>query len=157
MAVEVRQVDTDGNAALDERIPSHVFRYVERELYDYRINKELCLEYLRQRQDELERGRQWQEHEQIRAEGPASDQVAGKVVRLLALEHRAERALFYVRAIESVMGVLSDEERALVERKYFDADVTNDALAAELNMGRSRFYELRTAVIRKFALRLGLL
>lgn len=156
-AVEVMQMNIDGNLAIDERIPSHVFRYVERELYDYKVNRALCLECLRHRNDELLRVRQRPEDDRTRAEGVVCDQVGAKVLRLLALEQRAERALFYVRAIESVLGALSDEERKLVERKYFDGDITNDALAAELSMGRSRFYEVRAAVIRKFALRLGLL
>jgi len=124
------------------------------------------MEYLQRRNDELTKGRQAPESIKVNGELVLSDAsgiigasnpVQGKTLRLLALEQRAERALFYVRAIDSTLRTLSDEERKLVTRKYFDADVTNDSLALELAMGRTRFYEVREGVVRKFAIRFALL
>lgn len=145
------------NAALDERIPSHVFRYVERELYDYPINRAKVMDYLQRRQELMAQGRQWPENDGRKEEGVPSDPTQMAVIRLLALERSAERAQFYVNAIDSVMNVLNEEERRFVKRKYFDNDTTNEALAAEMNMSKERYYRMREEVIRKFALRFGVI
>lgn len=142
---------------LDERVPQHVFRFVERELYDYPVNREKVLDYLRRRNDVLARGRQPHDGEGRRETGLPSDPTHAAVLRLLALERSAERAQFYVNAIDSVLRTLNEEERRLVKRKYFDNDITNDGLIREMAMGKDRFYRMRQEVIRKFAIRFGLL
>lgn len=141
---------------LAAKVPDHVFRFVERELYDYPVNREMVLDYLRRRSDVLGRGRQAAGGVGRREGGLPSDPTHSATVRLMALEHGAERARFYVDAIDSVLRVLNEEERKLVKRKYFDRDMTNAGLARELNMSERRLYDVRHGVIRRFAMRFGL-
>jgi len=115
------------------------------------------MDYLQRRQEIMAQGRQWPENDGRKEEGVPSDPTQMAVIRLLALERSAERAQFYVNAIDSVMNVLNEEERRFVKRKYFDNDTTNEALAAEMNMSKERYYRMREEVVRKFALRFGVI
>lgn len=146
------------NVAANNYIPSHVFRYVERELYDYPINRQTVDSYLENRETILTGIRQLLADGTSRPEGTISDVTYTKTMRLLVEAERAERAMFYVQAIDSVMAVLGEGERLLVQRKYFEADKkTDQAIADELNVSKATFYRVRQEVVRKFALRFGLL
>jgi len=143
---------------VQDYIPPHVFRYVERELYDYPIHKAAVEDYERKRQDILHRMRQWPEQDGGRPQGVISDPTGDSVIRLEALEVRTRRARQNVEVVESVLRMLSSEQRELVRLKYFNPEpMTNEQVAATMSMGLTRFYELRREVIRKFALRMGLL
>lgn len=142
----------------EEHIPPHVFRYVERELYDYPVHRAAVDEYEKNRQDILQRYRQWEPGEGGRPEGVPSDMTGDNVLRLEALEMRTERARRNVTMVESVLQTLSSEQQELLQLKYFNPEpMTNEQIAATMSMGVTRFYELRREVVRKFALRMGLL
>lgn len=142
---------------LADRIPSHVFRFVEQELYDYPVNRELVLDYLRRRNEILHKGRQMPELDVVPDGGELEDPTFHAALRLLAIERSAQRAMEYVAAIDSVMRTLTDEQRKFVKRKYWDKDCTDEALAMELGMSRATLYRMQKTVIRAFALRFGLL
>jgi len=142
---------------MTDKVPDHVLEFVEKELYDYPINRETVMEYLRRRGDVLAQGRQAPDGDGRREGGPPSDPTHASAVRLLALERSAERARFYVEAIDSTMRVLNEEERRMVKRRYFDRDITNAGLAHELNMSERQFYRMRYEVVRKFAMRMTLI
>lgn len=140
-----------------ENIPNHVFRYVERELYDYPVHKAAVLSYERERREIMQQSRQWPPPEG-HAEGTVGDATFDAMVRLEALDVRTRRARRNVEIIESVMVTLDDEQRELVRLKYHvPRHMTNEQVALQMSMGRSRFYELRQEIVRKFALRMGLL
>lgn len=143
---------------VDEHLPSHAFRYVERELFDYPVHKATVEAYERERRDIMGRNRQWPPPEGGRAEGSVSDATHDTMLRLEALDVRTHRARRNVRIVESVIETLDDEQRELVRLKYHQPrHMTNEEVAVQMSMGRSRFYELRQEVVRKFALRMGLL
>lgn len=116
--------------------------------------------------DELTRGRQAPESLTIHGKyqvadtgtisGGVSNPVQSKAIRLLAMEHRAERALFYVQAIDSVLSTLTTVDKQLIKLKYFEGKLTNAGVASELGIGERQFYEWRNTIIRKFALRFGM-
>jgi len=139
----------------DEQIPAQVFRAVERELYDYPFKREYLRDYLERQDEIIRRMRQWPDNDGSRPGGCPGDPTYTAAVELIGERSRAERYAASVRAIESVMQLLSDEERTFVRRKYWDNDVTNECLARELHMSKQRYYRMRAEVIRKFALRLG--
>lgn len=155
----------------EEHIPPHVFRYVERELYDYPVHRATVDEYEQNRQDILHRYRQWEPGEGGRPEGVPSDMTGDNVLRLEALEMRTERARRNVTMVESVLRTLDDEQRELVRLKYRvvlpedgerdiqppEQSLTNEQVIAEMSMSRKRFYEMRSEVVRRFALRMGLI
>lgn len=142
----------------DEHIPPHVFRFVERELFDYPVHKETVAGYERERADIIGRYRQWPPPEGGRAEGIPSDVTAENVMRLEALDARTHRARRNVEIVESVMRTLDDEQQELVRLKYHEPKhMTNEQVALQMSMGRSRYYELRHEIVRRFALRMGLL
>lgn len=162
-----------------DKIPSHVFRFVERELYDYPVNKETVMAYYRYR-DQLraeiaqsDMAQHWgsvsedelkiasnpsgANPETIRPQGDVSDPTCLKTARFLALEQRAQRIMHFVRAIDDVMNVLSERERKLVKLKYFENDRTDEEVARELGISRASFYNWRKEIVRKFAMRFGLI
>ena len=55
-----------------------------------------------------------------------------------------------------MLELLPDEERKLVELKYFQQLSTNSAVAMQLNMSDSSFYRRKDEVVWRFANRFGL-
>lgn len=143
-------------AIMNDKVPHHVFRFVERELYDYPINRELVMDFLRRRDEILRKGRQLSDLDVIPDGGEMGDPTYASTVQLLVLERPAQRAMTYVAAIESVLKTLTEEQRKFVRRKYWEGDCTDEALAVELGVSRSTLHRMRRVVIRKFALRFGL-
>lgn len=144
-------------AETEEKVPTHVFRFVERELYDYPINRELVMDFLRRRDEVLRKGRQTPELDVLPDGGEMTDPTYSATVQLLVLERPAQRAMNYVAAIESVIKTLNEEQRKFLRRKYWENDCTDEALSSELGVSRSTLHRMRKMVIRKFALRFGLI
>lgn len=141
------------SVAFSDDIPTNVFRFVERELYDYPANKEFLRAYDAERIAIMQSNPQPDVHVK---EG-LGDRTPAAVIRLLALERKAGRIQWYVNAIEDVMRRLPELDQKLVELKYFQGYLTNEGVARELNIGRTTFYERRRIIIRQFAIRMGLL
>lgn len=139
----------------DERIPAPIFRFVEYKLYHYRENKATINALRDMKEDIIQKGRQWI-NEPITTSGK-SNMVENIAVKLLLLEEKAEREKFWIDAIEDVLSILSDQDKRLIELKYFDAYLTNAGVARELNISERTFYERREEIIRRFAIRFGLL
>jgi RinA family phage transcriptional activator len=138
-----------------DQVPSNVFKFVERELYDHEINKETLRDYLQQRQEIEQRMRQRRDNDDVPTE--LHDGTQGKAISLLLLEDRAERIKRYTQAILCVLNVLNAEERELVKLKYFENNRSNEEVARELNISERQFYKLRQDIVRKFAMRMGLI
>lgn len=142
---------------LKEEIPQHVFRRVERALYDYPVHRATLQSYPVDRSDVLLRYREWPPSEG-HAEGKVSDRTGESIIRLDALEEQRAYAKLMVSMIDSVYEILSDEQQKLVKLKYWSRDrMTNEQIAAYMNMSRWRWYRMRDEIIRAFALRMGLL
>jgi len=141
------------------KIENHVFRYVEKELYNYPLNKALIESWEQERREiaselhstlgEDSAGR----HSINRINNPTS----AKALRLEAMAQKVDRARWYVKAIEDVLGAVDDIDKQLVEQKYFQGLLTNVGVARELNISIRDFYRRRKELIEKFALRMGLM
>lgn len=142
----------------DEQLPQHVFKTVERMLYDYRLHQAIVANYELARNDILERARQWEPGMSTDPTGTPADPTASKAAELEKLEARTERSRRILAMIDSVVETLSEEKRQLVELKYFAKDrLTNEQVAAELHISRGRFYQVRREIIRDIAFVMGLL
>ncbi len=139
----------------DNRVPSEVFHFVERKLSDYTSMKKLVETYEKEAEDVRTKSRQWSDDPPptLGQESP----VERKAIRVLILEESAQKAYHWVKGIEDVMANLSEEERRLVKLRYYNTSYTNNAVAWELNMSRATYYRKREEIIRKFAIRFGLL
>ncbi|HHY45869.1 MAG TPA: hypothetical protein GX506_01040 [Firmicutes bacterium] len=139
----------------ESRIPNPVFKFVEYKLYHYRENKAAIKAWEEMREDILQRGRQWQ----IGFPPPEGQHspTEEKTIQMMILEQKAQRELFWIRAIEDVLAILPEQDKRLVELKYFEGYLTNAGVARELNMSERAFYDRREVIIRRFAIRFGLL
>src|SRR5690625_7246531 len=113
---------------MTDKVPDHVLEFVEKELYDYPINRETVMEYLRRRGDVLAQGRQAPDGDGRREGGPPSDPTHASAVRLLALERSPERARVYGEAIEPTIRVLNQAEQHMTRRRRVTRDDTNARL-----------------------------
>lgn len=159
-----KKLDTGG------RVPRHVLTFVEQELEDYLTHRATVDGYEQERRDILHRYRQLQQREGGRPEGEHSDITADNVLRLEELDMRAARSRRKVKAVESIMAILTEEQRELVRLRYrvvtpacvaagkrpLPMQYTNEQVIAEVNMGRDRFYAIRNEAIRQFAIRMGI-
>lgn len=138
-------------------IPAAVRRFVEYKLYHYRELKAVINEWQARREDLLHRG------QQIDPSCPPPTQLSQRsptenaVMQMLLLETKAQRESFWVRAIEDVLKILPEQERRLVELKYFDRLLTNTGVARELGISERLFYEWKDRILRRFAERFGLI
>lgn len=139
----------------DERVPPHVYRYVERELYDYPANKVLIQEYDRNRADILEGKPEFDANIHIHSNVPG-DSTYAKVARLLRLSRKVDRVRPNVEAITAMLEHLTYEQRRLVDLKYFQKRLTNEGLAEELGWSLRSYYRRKDEVIRLFARAMGL-
>lgn len=142
-----------------KKIPEEVFRYVERKLYDYKANLALIEEYEQERQSIGQRYRQLTLEQASGNPYAVSDPTSQRTIRLLILEEKAEQAMRAVRPIQRLWTTFSQEERDILEYRYFRnaAYSTNKMVIAMLNMDKNRYYELRNEIIRKLAIAYGIL
>lgn len=139
------------------QIPNHVFRYVERELYLYRVYKASVEELKWDLEDIMNRSRQFSV-DPIPSNRGQSDTVSLTIVQAAIIENKIQQKLTRIRKIEAGLQILTDEEREIVETKYFsNVDLTNEQIIAQLNINRNRFYKLRYGIVYKFAMVFGVL
>ena len=141
------------NAAAEYRLSPAEFKFVEHKLYTYRDNKRLVDEYLAQREELIHATRS-------REPGVPHDHHIGKpvettVMQLLLLEQKAKKEEFWVKAIEDVYQLLPDEDKTLVELKYFEGHLSNAGVARQLNISEREFYRRRERIVWRFAKRFG--
>jgi RinA family phage transcriptional activator len=142
----------------EERLNKEVFRYVERQLYDYPSNKSLLKQWeedSRELAGEI-RSAMASLGERVGNSWPG-DPTSVKVIKLLRMGQKAESVKPYVKAIEATLETLKEQERILIEEKYFQQELTNAGIARKLNISEPEFYLLRKSVIHKFAARMALL
>lgn len=142
------------NTAAEYKLSPAEFKFVEHKLYSYRDNKRLIEEYIAQRNELVHSTRH---HEP----GLPHNQGVGRpvestVIQMLVLEQKAQREMFWVKAIEDVFELLPDEDKRLVELKYFEGYLTNAGVARRLNISEREFYRRRERIVWRFANRLGL-
>lgn len=140
---------------MERKLSRAEFAFVEKKLYDYPINKRLIDEFEAQKEAAILRSKP--------QEGPPS--ATGRpgrpteitAIQLAMLEDRVKTERFWVKAIEDVLECLSEEEKELVELKYFEAYLTNEGIMMQMSMSRKRFYRLREEVVYKFARRMAII
>lgn len=138
-----------------QHIPGPVFKFVEFKLYHYMENQRAVMRYNSTRQDILERGRQVEPGATYG--GQTGNPVEKKTIQLVLLEDKVFRELSWIEAIEDVLSALPEEDRKLVQLKYFDGFLTNAGVARELRMSIATYYRRRDYLVRRFAVRFGLL
>ncbi len=139
----------------EERLPAHVYRYVERELFDYKANVILIEQHDQERADIIKGTPNGDDEVHIHSSAPG-DPTYAKVARLLRLTKRAERVRPNVEAITRMLNVLSDEQRRLVKAKYFERRYTNDGIAEQLGWSLRSYYRRKDEIVRLFARALGI-
>ncbi len=142
------------SAAEDYKLSPAEFKFVEHKLFTYLDNKRLIDEYLSQR-DELVHSTKHREPGVPHSQGVGRP-VESTVMQMLMLEHKAHREQFWIKAVEDVFELLPDEDRQLVELKYFEGYLTNAGVARKLNISEREFYRRRERVVWRFANRFGL-
>ncbi len=133
-----------------QKIPRHVYKFIEAELYDYKINKK-TLEALKN---------------DVYMSTPSGDRTGrssgrgstaeAKVMQLMS-DRQIQRLEFSVRAIDDVLETLTEEERKLVKMKYFDKAYKNKGLAMVLRMSEPTIIDIKKEIIKRFAKRYLLL
>jgi RinA family phage transcriptional activator len=142
----------------EERIPQHIWDFVEAELKDYPGNVKMIENFETERDGIIEEGGNKRRDlaSDRQAQNKTSDQVCEKILRLERLAHSVDRAKFYVKAIDSVLEDADPLDKDIVELKYWTEVYTNQGVAQALHLSTSDFYRRRKALIRKFAKMMGL-
>lgn len=130
------------------------FNFVERKLYDYQTNKQIARDYEAQRDALLHRTKENDGQPRGSGIGKPTETTA---IQLALLEQRVKCEAFWLRAIEDTMELLSDEDKMLVQLKYFEGYLTNEGIMLKMGMSRKKFYSLRDEIITKFARRMTLI
>lgn len=132
-------------------------RLVEARLRQYPIDKRLVESWEKERDEVAGALQSSSSHygEILRGSGLQSDPTFSKVVRLERIASRIDEARWYVKAIDDVLGVLSDLERRLIDMKYFK-DVPDVQIMADLHISTSKYYAVRRKILSLMARRMGL-
>lgn len=138
----------------ERKLTRQEFKFVERKLYDYPANKQIIRDYEAQREAILHRTKDNDGQPRGSGIGKPTETTA---IQLALLEQRVRCESFWVRAIEDTMELLSDEDKMLVQLKYFEGYLTNDGIMLKMGMSKKRFYRMRDEIITKFARRMTLI
>jgi len=138
----------------ERKLTRQEFGFVERKLYDYPANKQIIRDYEAQREALLHRTKENDGQPRGSGIGKPTETTA---IQLALLEQRVRCESFWIRAIEDTMELLSDEDKMLVQLKYFEGYLTNDGIMLKMGMSKKRFYRMRDEIITKFARRMTLI
>lgn len=134
------------------KIPRHIFRYIEGELYDYPINYKKLIALKSDYYNSTPQG----DGSGIRGNSQAS-MTESKVMQILN-DREVQRLERSVRALEDVIDTLSPDEMKLLNLKYFRNTHTNEGVRLELHIASTRtYYTLKNNIIRKIAVRYGVM
>ena len=92
----------------------------------------------------------------LKGSGLHSDPTFSKVIRLERMANQVDEARWYVRAIDDVMELLSQQERELIEKRYFKKE-TDTKICQDLHLSHNKYYKLKRTILMKFARRMGFL
>lgn len=137
----------------ERKLTRQEFSFVERKLYDYPANKQIIRDYETQKEAILHRTKENDGQPRGSGIGKPTETTA---IQLALLEQRVRCESFWIRAIEDTMELLSDEDKMLVQLKYFEGYLTNEGVALKMGVDRNRFYRMRGEIITKFAKRMAL-
>lgn len=145
-----------GGFSLEERVEKHIYQYVEAELRNYRIYKKLIEEYDKELEYTGAKSGLAKDPTGRFPKNLTSDPTHTEAVRIIANEHRIQRAKDMVACIEDVLAGLSREDRMLIELKYFQGWLTDFGIIRQMNISRSTYYRNKARIIKQFALRMRL-
>ncbi len=131
-----------------QKLPRHVYKFIEAELYDYKINKKT----LGALKNDVYMATFFGDGTgRSSSRGSPSE---AKVMQLMT-DRQIQRLEFSVKAVEDVLDTLTEEEKKLVRLGYFERLYTNKGLAIEMGMSYSSLYETKKSIIRQFSIRFG--
>lgn len=139
----------------ERRLSKAEFAFVEHKLFNYPTNKQLLAEYEDMREDIIS-GTKHKEKGMPQNQGVGKP-VESTVAQLLMLEERVKGEAFWVRAIEDTLDSLEEEDKKLVQLKYFDGYLTNVGVAMRLGLDERDFYRRRERIVFRFAKRFGII
>ncbi|EOA0780962.1 hypothetical protein ACHL2D_000025 [Listeria monocytogenes] len=140
---------------MSKRLRKAHYKLIEDELRYYHSTKKEILE----KRANIVMGSVHQEFKDENQGGGLSGQISNEVeqrVMLLQMDREIQRMSDTVRAIETVLNTLSDEDKQLVQFRYWDRSrPTWLWIACKLNISESTAKRKRKEIIYKIAERLG--
>lgn len=140
---------------MSKRLRKAQYKLIEDELRYYHSTKKEILE----KRANIVMGSVHQEFKDENQGGGLSGQISNEVeqrVMLLQMDREIQRMSDTVRAIETVLNTLSDEDKQLVQFRYWDRSrPTWLWIACKLNISESTAKRKRKEIIYKIAERLG--
>ena len=142
----------------EERIPGYIFNFVVNELKYYPANCKLIDGWEEERQEIYNAGGHGVDLAgDRRPTNKTSDPVSAKAMTLIMMADKVSRATHYCTCIEDILSILPEDDKRLVELKYFQPYYTNEGVCRELCISLSAFYRRRNRIIKQFGRRMGLL
>ncbi|EAG6831939.1 DUF722 domain-containing protein [Listeria monocytogenes] len=140
---------------MSKRLRQAHYKLIEDELRYYHSTKKEILE----KRANIVMGSVHQEFKDENQGGGSSGQISNEVeqrVMLLQMDREIQRMSDTARAIETVLNTLSDEDKQLVQFRYWDRSrPTWLWIACKLNISESTAKRKRKEIIYKIAARLG--
>lgn len=142
---------------MEERVEKHIYQYVEAELYKYPIHKKTIQEYDKELMYVGAKSGMDKDPTGRFSINQTGDSTSSQTMRILAMEDKVDWARKRIVPIDDVLELLGQEERRLVELKYFQGWLSDYGVCRELFLSRPTYYRKKAEVIKKFAVRYGIL
>lgn len=139
-----------------KKIPDHVFYFIENELQLYPAYKQALAELEADLEDLINRSAHIPFDEIHMRNGP-TDIINLTVIRSLVIEEKIKAKLSHVRKIEAGLKIMNDEEKLILEKRYFLGLYSNDQMMDVLHLARNKYYKIRDGIIYKYAVVFGLI
>jgi RinA family phage transcriptional activator len=141
----------------EERLPKHIYKFVEAELENYRTYQKLIQEYDRELLYSGAKSGLSKDPSGRFSQGQTSDSTHNEASRVIANEARIVRMVDMVRCIEDVLINLPNQDQNLIELKYFQGRLTDWGVSKALHISLRSYYRQKNKIIKSFALRMRLL
>jgi len=142
---------------MEERLLRHIYHYVEEELRSYPDYKKLIAEYDKDLEYSGAKSGLSKDPSGRFSQGQTSDPTQNEAVRVINNSNRIQRQKDIVLCIDDVLETLSEEDKAIIDMRYFQGYYTDYGIMKELRIPKTSYYRSKRVMMKRFARRMRLI
>ena len=141
---------------MEDRIERHIYQYIEGELRNYRTYKRLIEEYDKELLYSGAKSAMSGDTTGRYSQNLITNPTSFEAMKAITSDHRIQRAKDIVNQINDVLQELDNEDKQLIELRYFGGWLTDMGVSREMNMSLRTVARRKRRIFKKLELRMML-